>query len=91
MLKGALIAEQDGSHICAFFVKNGEQRQGYGSRLMHKFLENVPAKRVTVNAAPDAVNAYKKLGFRAQGDLQHRDGMAFVPMQYEKSGKGGNQ
>lgn len=91
MLKGALIAEKDGSHICAFFVRSGEQKQGYGSRLMHKFLENVPAKCVTVNAAPDAVNAYKKLGFRARGDLQHKDGMAFVPMQYEKREEGGTQ
>ena len=89
MLKGALIAEQDGSHICAFFVKNGEQRKGYGSTLMSHFLQDVCVNSVTVNAAPNAVNAYIKMGFHAESDMQYRDGMAFVPMRYEKNKTGG--
>ena len=85
MLKGVLIAEKDGSHICAFFVKNGELRQGYGSKLMHRFLEYVPQKSVTVNAAPAAVNAYKKLGFVPEGGICHADGMTYLPMRRDPS------
>ena len=89
ILKGVLIAEKDGSHICAFFVKNGEQRKGYGSTLMSHFLQDVCVNSVTVNAAPNAVNAYIKMGFHAESDMQYRDGMAFVPMRYEKNKTGG--
>lgn len=85
MIKGALVARRDGTHIAAFFTKNGEQRRGYGGRLMRWYLANAGADTVTVNASPSGVPAYKKLGFSATDGEICKDGMRYVPMEYKKS------
>lgn len=80
MLKGALIAKKDGTHISAFFTKNGEQRHGYGGRLMRWYLANAGADNVTVNASPVGAPAYIRLGFTPTDKEQRREGMQFIPM-----------
>ncbi len=84
MLKGALVAKKDGTHIAAFFTRNGEQRRGYGGRLMRWYLANAGADRVTVHASPAGLPAYAKLGFVATGGETSADGMVFIPMEYKK-------
>lgn len=81
-LKGALAVENN-AHVCAFFVKNGEQGKGYGGRLMRGFLERSEPE-VTVNASPYGKPVYEKLGFTATEDEQMKDGMRFTPMVYRK-------
>ena len=83
MLKAALAAQADGAHVAAFFTKAGEQRRGYGGRLMRWFLENAGADAVTVNASDYGLPAYRKLGFRAAGARTEQDGMAYTPMIYD--------
>ena len=80
-----MVARRDGTHIAAFFTKNGEQRRGYGGRLMRWYLANAGAGTVTVNASPSGVPAYKKLGFSATDGEICKDGMRYVPMEYKKS------
>lgn len=79
-LMGAL-AVRDNTHVCAFFVKTGEQGKGYGGALMRYFLQNA-AGEVTVNASPYGEPVYEKLGFEPVLPRQERDGMVFTPMRY---------
>lgn len=85
MLKGALIAKKDGTHIAAFFTQNGEQGRGYGGKLMRWYLANAGADTVTVHASPAGLPAYVRLGFTATGQETEEDGMLFIPMKYEKN------
>lgn len=91
MLKAALVAKKDGTHIAAFFTKNGEQRRGYGGRLMRWYLANAGADEVTVRASPSGAPAYARLGFTATDGETRRDGMVFIPMQYKKSNQKENE
>ena len=38
--------------------------------------------RITVNSSPYAVEAYRRLGFRATGGERTVDGIRFTPMEY---------
>lgn len=82
-LQGALIADKDGRHIRAFFVRAGEQGKGFGGALMQHFLATAQSP-VTVNASRYGKPIYEKLGFAATGGELQKDGMIFTPMVYEK-------
>lgn len=79
-LQGVLAYQSGTGHICAFFVRDGQQGRGYGGALMRWFLEHVAAAEITVNASPYARPVYERFGFVATEGLQHRDGMVFYPM-----------
>lgn len=73
------------AHISLLFVDRARQRQGIGRALVEKALElcqaqSSPAAEITVNSSPNAVNAYRRFGFRETGELQVRNGIGFVPM-----------
>ena len=82
-LQGALVAEKDGSHIRAFFVRTGEQGQGFGGTLMRYFL-NLHQGAVTVNASRYGKPIYEKFGFRAVSEETQKDGILFTPMILER-------
>ena len=85
MLQGALAADRSGAHIASFFTKNGEQRRGYGGRLMRWYLTNAGAPCVSVRVSPAERVAYLRLGFTPAGEATEQDGMLYLPMVYKKS------
>ncbi len=84
MLKGALVATRDGTHVAAFFARNGEQRRGYGGKLMKWFLAHAAAPVVTVRAFEGGAPVYEKFGFVPVGEKTQTDGVPYIPMQYMK-------
>lgn len=79
ILQGALAVRKK-THICAFFVRNGEQGKGYGGALMRGFLKDSSAEELTVNASRYGKPVYEKFGFIATDIEQLKDGMRFTPM-----------
>ena len=74
-------------HISLFFVDSQLQRKGIGRELWHRALDtcltNQPAlSKITVHSSPNAVDAYQKLGFQAEGSEQTINGIRFVPMAF---------
>lgn len=72
-------------HICLFFVKKAHQGKGVG-RMLYDAGYNHCARefgvvRMTVNAAPNAVEIYRKLGMRQTASEQSVNGIRFVPME----------
>lgn len=79
-----ILAVREGKHVCAFFVRDGEQGKGYGGKLMRYFLDRASASEITVNASSYGKPIYEKFGFAEEGGEQTKDGMKFTPMKYRK-------
>jgi ribosomal protein S18 acetylase RimI-like enzyme len=93
-----LIAERDGAiigmlelrgaaHVSMLFISSSEQRRGIGRLLLAAADAMSDAEVMTLNATPNAVPAYVRLGFEATGEAQERNGIRFVPMSRRKCGK----
>ena len=74
------------NHICLLFVEKAYHRQGIARTLFCTLRDQCrtdPAiTRITVNSSPYAVEAYRRLGFRATGSERTVDGIRFTPMEY---------
>ena len=73
------------SHIYHLFVRSDRQRSGIGRRLMNEALWFISDRSgratVTVNSSLNAVDAYRKFGFRNAGDeVVDGAGVRFQPM-----------
>jgi GNAT superfamily N-acetyltransferase len=71
------------SHIAHLFVDTHFQGQGIAGALLDAaFPASLTAKglNVTVNAPPEAITSYGRLGFRVIAAEQMRNGIRFVPM-----------
>ena len=73
------------SHIYHLFVRSDRQRSGIGRRLMNEALwfisERCGKATVTVNSSVNAVDAYRRFGFRDAGDeVVDGSGVRFQPM-----------
>ena len=86
MLKAAMIAQADGTRIHAFFAKNGDQRRGYGGRLMRWFLAHAAAREVAADVPCEAAAVYRKFGFFADGEPFERYGMRLQPLRFRRGG-----
>lgn len=83
------ISIKDKDHIALFFVSKEYHRQGIGKKLfkqaLHKILLNddKQVKKITVNTYPYAVDVYKSLGFKVQGEgkLKQINGIVYLPME----------
>ena len=78
-----LIEVRPPSHIAQLFVDNRYQGQGIARALLDSAFpdaDTAAGMTVTVNAAPDAVSTYGRLGFRIIAAEQARNGIRFVPM-----------
>jgi len=76
---------RDYGHVSMLFVDPLHQRKGIGRMLVNEALRliqiNSPdVREVTVNSAPNVVDVYIHFGFQATGELQVKNGIAFVPM-----------
>jgi GNAT superfamily N-acetyltransferase len=91
-----LIAECDGQiigvlhlrqwrHVAMLFVDRGHQRRGVGRTLVQAAVKTVmrhdeATRLLTVNSSPNAVEAYRRLGFSPDGPEQVDRGIRFLPM-----------
>ncbi|MHC5002432.1 MAG: GNAT family N-acetyltransferase [Planctomycetota bacterium] len=72
-------------HVSLLFVDLAHQRRGVGRSLLAAAVSRCRASRpdlegVTVNAAPNSLEAYRRYGFRPTGPPRVVDGIAFTPM-----------
>lgn len=79
-----IISLRNETHISLLFVDPKYHMKGIGRQLIEylcKYVEEEEGyKRVTVNAAPYAIEFYHKLGFKDNGIEQTNDGIRFTPM-----------
>lgn len=86
-----LIEIRNNNHISLFFVRKQYQSMGVGKSLFKMAqktcLNNCPdLRKITVNASPNSVPAYEKMGFipddsnGSNGSEQCINGIRFVPM-----------
>jgi ribosomal protein S18 acetylase RimI-like enzyme len=73
------------SHVSLLFVDGRYQRQGIARQLLNKSIEIIREKnpqldKLTVNSSPNAVEAYRKMGFLAEGEERIIRGVKFQVM-----------
>jgi GNAT superfamily N-acetyltransferase len=79
------IEARDHNHVSLLFVDPVHQRQGIGRGLVDRAVSICRAhepglQEISVHSSPNAVPAYQRLGFHAQGPERTIDGIRFVPM-----------
>ncbi len=82
---GALLLRSS-SHISMFFVSPAFQGRGIGKELFHLASEECRKSdpslgAISVNASPNSVEIYRRLGFAAHGEEQIINGIRFLPME----------
>lgn len=80
-----IIALENQNHVALLFVDPQYHRQGVATQLFHLVMAyciQKAVKQITVNSAPYAVSIYQRLGFIAQDSEQVKNGIRFIPMQY---------
>lgn len=86
---GTLAIRPDG-HIVLFFVKKQWQGKGVGRMLFQSAYllckNQFRLDRMTVNAAPKAVEKYIHLGMHAVSDVCETDGLVYIPMEMSVNG-----
>lgn len=85
ILIGMLATRDEGRHIALFFVDGRFQRRGIGRALFAEALAAHPQGPITVNAAPYAVEIYRRLGFVQADAEQLTDGLRYIPMRHPGS------
>ncbi len=80
-----VIILRDNKHIALFFVDSQHQKKGIGKELFRNALSQCRhndgnVSRITVNASPNSVDAYKKFNFEPTDKEQCVNGIRFVPM-----------
>jgi len=83
-LVGVIATRNEGGHIALFFVDKRYQRQGIGRKLFEAILRNSDSEMVTVHSSPYAREIYHKLGFTDNDVEQTKDGIRYIPMEYQK-------
>ena len=79
-LTGVLAAE--GNHVALFFVDPAYHRRGVGRALLKRLLDERQNATLTVNAAPYAVEIYRRLGFYpTDQERLAPDGIRYRPME----------
>ncbi|NBB74509.1 MAG: GNAT family N-acetyltransferase [Bacteroidetes bacterium] len=79
-----VVGIRDHAHLYHLVVAEHVQRQGLARRLWSTAKRAAEAAgnpgRFTVNASRYAVPVYERFGFVVTDSVQHKDGLAFVPM-----------
>ncbi|MFD0860659.1 GNAT family N-acetyltransferase [Sungkyunkwania multivorans] len=75
------------SHITLLFVKDDYRGKGVAFSLLEsaiKRCKNVypDMKRLTLNASPNSLHIYKRMGFVETADQQQNNGVIYTPMKY---------
>jgi GNAT superfamily N-acetyltransferase len=79
------IEVRSSDHVSLFFIDGESQRKGVGRQLWRRALDTCLASRpevakITVHSSPNAVGAYRRLGFQPEGPEQTVNDIRFVPM-----------
>lgn len=78
-----IVSLRNGNHVSLLFVDEAYHKKGIGRKLLayaqSEFLHPSDC-RLSVNAAPYAIDFYKKVGFTGNMELQKADGITFLPM-----------
>lgn len=82
ILIGMLATRDEGRHIALFFVDGRFQRRGIGRALFAEAHAACLHGPITVNAAPYAVEIYRRLGFVQADAEQLTDGLRYIPMRH---------
>lgn len=80
-----MITLRGGQHISLLFVDEKYQRRGIGASLIQVAGQYACGKaggRLTVNAAPDAVGFYHRVGFLDTDTERIAEGIRYVPMEF---------
>lgn len=80
-----VVGMRDWSHIFLLFVDGKHQGKSVATRLVHAALQRCEVEghkpdKVTVNSSPNAVGAYKMMGFVQTAEEEIRHGIRAVPM-----------
>ncbi len=83
-----MIEVREHRHVSMLFVEGSYQRKGVARLLVSEALvicqrRRADLVRVTVNAAPNSVEAYERLGFHVEGSEHRTHGIRFTPMVLE--------
>ncbi len=83
-----VIEIRDDSHIALLFVEKAYQKRGIAGRLIHEAVgicrgRNRDLRKFTVNASPNAYDAYRHMGFRGEKAVSTINGIRFIPMELE--------
>jgi len=75
-------------HISLFFVKKEFLGNGIGKCLFEYYLnktknENTEIKTITAHSSIYAERIYSKLGFIKTDEIQEKDGIKYIPMEYK--------
>lgn len=81
-----VIEIRDNSHIALLFVKQAFHNKGVARQLLHQAIDvcskrNPDLQKITVNASPNACDAYRSLGFKGENIIQDVNGIRFVPLE----------
>lgn len=80
-----IIEVRGNSHISLLFVDKQFQQRGIARELLRRTLRICLKKKpdlskITVNASPNSVRIYQRLGFRPAGSEQVKRGIRYTPM-----------
>ncbi|MCR4755944.1 MAG: GNAT family N-acetyltransferase [Lachnospiraceae bacterium] len=82
-----MIGIRNGNHISLLFVDGNYHNLGIGRKLINKaasyLRSNTEFSKMTVNSAPVAKDFYHKLGFTDCGEMAHKDGIIYIPMEMD--------
>ena len=75
-------------HISLLFVKKEFHGKGIGKYLFRHYLKKIEDKKlriktITVNSSIYAEKIYSKLGFIKTNEIQEKDGIKYIPMEYK--------
>ena len=81
----SVIAVRDWSHVYLLFVKGDQQGKGIARLLLAEAVRRCQQAKpdlteVTVNSSPNAVEAYRRMGFVQTSEEQLTNGIRYVPM-----------
>lgn len=70
---------------CTFVCEKEDQGKGIGKQIFHALCgyaaQTFHVTKITVNAAPGSVEAYRHFGMRDVASEQVRDGIRFIPLE----------
>ncbi len=85
-----MISLRSQTHISLLFVDAAYHKRGIGRQLIQYVgsyvLWEEGRRLITVNAAPYAVDFYRRVGFRDTGKKKFKDGIWYIPMEKRMEG-----
>ncbi len=84
-----VLETRGGNHVSLLFVATRLHGRGVGRALLSAAAASgalTSGEKVTVNASPNSVRAYERLGFEAVGVQQELNGIRFVPIMRAAAG-----